>query len=64
MTCSTIATATMDMTMKLGITFPKSIIQKIDQKRGDIPRSSYILRAIERHLGSSLDNDNDNNKAI
>jgi metal-responsive CopG/Arc/MetJ family transcriptional regulator len=43
----------MDMTVKLGITLPKSMIQKIDQKRGDIPRSRYIRRAIERYLNSS-----------
>ena len=43
----------MDMTVKLGITLPKSIIQKIDNKRGDIPRSRYIRRAIERYLGSN-----------
>jgi len=42
----------MDMTVKLGITLPKSMIQKIDQKRGDIPRSRYIRRAIERYLSS------------
>jgi len=30
MTSSTIIVATMDMTVKLGITLPKSIIQKID----------------------------------
>jgi metal-responsive CopG/Arc/MetJ family transcriptional regulator len=42
----------MDMTVKLGITLPKSIILKIDQKRGDIPRSRYIRRAVERYLGS------------
>ena len=47
-----------DNTVKLGITLPKSIIQKIDQKRGDIPRSRYIRRAIERYLGSSKDIDN------
>ena len=53
MTSSTIVAATtMDMTVKLGITLPKSMIQKIDQKRGDIPRSRYIRRAIERYLGS------------
>ena len=50
----TIATATMDMTVKLGITLPKSIIQKIDNKSGDIPRSRYIRRAIERYIGSKL----------
>jgi metal-responsive CopG/Arc/MetJ family transcriptional regulator len=64
MTSSTIA-ATMDMTVKLGITLPRSIIQKIDQKRGDIPRSRYIRRAIERYLGSnsSKDIDKTDNKA-
>ena len=31
MTSSTIDADTMDMTVKLGITLPKSIIQKIDQ---------------------------------
>jgi metal-responsive CopG/Arc/MetJ family transcriptional regulator len=56
------------MTIKLGITLPKSIIQKIDQRRGDIPRSRYIRRAIERYLGSNssskdTDNDNDNKAA-
>jgi metal-responsive CopG/Arc/MetJ family transcriptional regulator len=53
MTSSTIVAPTMDMTIKLGITLPKSMIQKIDQKRGDIPRSRYIRRAIERYLNSS-----------
>jgi metal-responsive CopG/Arc/MetJ family transcriptional regulator len=42
----------MDMTVKLGITLPKSMIQKIDQKRGDIPRSRYIRRAVEKYLSS------------
>jgi len=56
----------MDMTVKIGITLPKSTILKIDQKRGDIPRSRYIRRAIERYLISSskdTDNDNYNSKA-
>jgi hypothetical protein len=43
MTNSTIAAATMYTTAKLGITLPKSMIQKIDQKRGDIPRSRYKM---------------------
>jgi metal-responsive CopG/Arc/MetJ family transcriptional regulator len=57
--------ATVDMTVKLGITLPKSILLKIDQRRGDIPRSRYIRRAIERYLGSnsSKDIDNKDNKA-
>jgi metal-responsive CopG/Arc/MetJ family transcriptional regulator len=66
MTSSTIVAATTtDMTVKLGITLPKSTIQNIDQRRGDIPRSRFIRRAIERYLGSnSKDIDSiDNNKA-
>ena len=58
MTSSTISVATMDMTEKIGITLPKSILQIIDQKRGDIARSRYIRRAIERYLGNSKDIDN------
>jgi metal-responsive CopG/Arc/MetJ family transcriptional regulator len=54
MTSSTIAAATMDMTVKLGITLPKSIIQKIDQKRGDIPRSRFIRRAVESFLDKGM----------
>ncbi|HZD82504.1 MAG TPA: hypothetical protein VE076_06470 [Nitrososphaeraceae archaeon] len=54
MTSSTIVSATtMDMTEKIGITLPKSILQKIDNKRGDIPRSRYIRRAIESYIISS-----------
>ena len=65
MTSSTIVSATVDMTVKLGITLPKSMIQKIDQKRGDIPRSRYIRRAVERYLGSnSKDIDSIDNKAV
>jgi metal-responsive CopG/Arc/MetJ family transcriptional regulator len=48
-------TATMDKTVKLGITLPKSILHKIDQKRDDIPRSRFIRRAIERYLSASSD---------
>ena len=64
MTSSTIvAAATMDMTVKLGITLPKSTIQRIDQRRGDIPRSRYIRRAVERYLGSKGTNSIDNKVA-
>jgi metal-responsive CopG/Arc/MetJ family transcriptional regulator len=60
MTGGTIA---MDKTVKLGITLPKSIIQRIDKKRGDIPRSRYILRAIENYIGSSSRDTDNRNKA-
>ena len=46
MTSTTIAVN--DNTIKLGITLPKSIMHKIGQKCGDIPRNRYIQRAIER----------------
>ena len=55
MTSSTITVN--DNTVKLGITLPKSMIKKIDQKRGDIARSRYIRRAIEKYLSSSKDID-------
>jgi metal-responsive CopG/Arc/MetJ family transcriptional regulator len=51
---STIVAATMDMTVKLGITLPKSTILKIDSKRGDIPRSRFIRRAVESYLGKGM----------
>jgi len=59
MTSSTIVAPRMNMTIKLGIILPKSMIQKIDQKRGDIPRSRFIRRAVERYLNSSSSKDID-----
>jgi metal-responsive CopG/Arc/MetJ family transcriptional regulator len=61
MTSSTIIVT--DNTVKLGITLPKSILQTIDQKRGDIARSRYIRRAIEKYLGSNSSKDIDNKMA-
>jgi len=60
MTGSTIA---VDKTVKLGITLPKSIIQRIDKKRGDIPRSRYILRSIENYLSSSSSSKDTDNRS-
>ncbi|HZA08235.1 MAG TPA: hypothetical protein VE619_11080 [Nitrososphaeraceae archaeon] len=42
-----------DKTDKLGITLPKSLLKKIDNARGDIPRSRYIRRTIESYLKGS-----------
>ena len=42
-----------DRTEKLGITLPISLLQKIENKRGDIPRSTYIRRAVENYLKGS-----------
>jgi hypothetical protein len=44
------STTSADRTRKIAITLPKSILQKIDNERGDIPRSRYILRAVEGYL--------------
>jgi metal-responsive CopG/Arc/MetJ family transcriptional regulator len=50
MVSSTTATITRDRTEKLGITLPISLLQKIDDNRGNIPRSRYIRRAIESYV--------------
>jgi metal-responsive CopG/Arc/MetJ family transcriptional regulator len=39
-----------ERTEKLGITLPISLLRKIDNTRGDIPRSKYIRRAVESYL--------------
>ncbi|MGA9153279.1 MAG: hypothetical protein WBZ36_22095 [Candidatus Nitrosopolaris sp.] len=39
-----------DKTEKVGITLPNSLIKQTDRLRGDVPRSTYILRAIEYYL--------------
>ncbi|MFY9799074.1 MAG: hypothetical protein WAJ93_25590 [Candidatus Nitrosopolaris sp.] len=39
-----------DKTQKVGITLPNSLIKQTDKLRGDVPRSTYIRRAIENYL--------------
>ena len=39
-----VSTTKNDRTEKLGITLPKSLLRTIDNKRGDIPRSTFIRR--------------------
>jgi hypothetical protein len=34
----------------MGICLPKSLKETIDTRRGDIPRSKYISRILERQL--------------
>ena len=46
MTSSTIVVATVDMTEKLGITLPRSIIQKIDQRRGRTSCYTTLVRIL------------------
>jgi hypothetical protein len=34
-----------------GISFPKQILKDLDRIRGDIPRSKYIVRLLEKKIG-------------
>jgi len=43
-------TIKMDKTEKVGITLPGSILKQMDKVRRDIPRSTFIKRAIEQYL--------------
>jgi metal-responsive CopG/Arc/MetJ family transcriptional regulator len=45
-----VSTTKKDRTEKLGITLPKSLLHKIDNNRGDVPRSKYIRRVVESYL--------------
>jgi metal-responsive CopG/Arc/MetJ family transcriptional regulator len=42
-----------DRTEKLRITLPISLLKQVDNKRGDIPRSIFIRRAVESYLKGS-----------
>jgi hypothetical protein len=49
-----IAPGLMKMTfVRITTSIPESIAKKIDRERGDIPRSKYIARILERALGGS-----------
>ena len=48
-----VGTTAKDRTEKLGITLPISLLQKIENKRGDVPRSTFIRRAVESYLRGS-----------
>ncbi|MFL6318897.1 MAG: hypothetical protein ACJ72Q_00345, partial [Nitrososphaeraceae archaeon] len=53
--CTSMVSATIkttnnpDRTQKLRITLPISLLQKFDIKRGDIPSSKYVRRAVESY---------------
>jgi metal-responsive CopG/Arc/MetJ family transcriptional regulator len=38
------------MTERISMTFPDGVIEKLDERRGDVPRSRFILRLIEKAL--------------
>jgi metal-responsive CopG/Arc/MetJ family transcriptional regulator len=48
-----VGTTKNDRTEKLGITLPKSLLYNLDNKRGDVPRSTFIRRAVEIYLKGS-----------
>jgi metal-responsive CopG/Arc/MetJ family transcriptional regulator len=48
-----VSTTDADRTEKLGITLPISLLKQIENKRGDIPRSTFIRRAVESYLKAS-----------
>jgi len=37
--------------LRFALTLPESLVNKIDEKRKDIPRSRYITRLLESALG-------------
>jgi metal-responsive CopG/Arc/MetJ family transcriptional regulator len=39
-----------DKTEKVGITLPISLVKQTEKARGDIPRSTFIRRAIEQYI--------------
>ena len=39
-----------DRTVKVGITLPNLLIKQTDRLRGEIPRSTYIRKAIEYYF--------------
>jgi metal-responsive CopG/Arc/MetJ family transcriptional regulator len=45
-----VSTTKYDRTEKLGITLPKSLLHILDNKHGDIPRSTFIRKAVESYL--------------
>jgi len=52
-----VSTTKGDRTEKLGITLPKSLLHTIDNKCGDVPRSTYIRRAVENYLKTGVRKD-------
>jgi hypothetical protein len=38
----------MQNTIGVGVSMPKNIVSKIDAERGDVPRSRFLLRLLEK----------------
>ncbi len=44
-----------DKTEKVGITLPIVLVKQTDKVRGDIPRSTFIRRAVEQYILGKCD---------
>jgi hypothetical protein len=44
---------------KLGITMPQMLVNQMDKVRGDIPRSRYLVRLVEKSLNLNLNENSD-----
>ena len=40
----------MKQKIPVGLSLPKTFVAEIDDRRGDIPRSKYVLRIIEKSI--------------
>jgi metal-responsive CopG/Arc/MetJ family transcriptional regulator len=38
------------MVIRISVSIPRTILEKIDTERGDIPRSRYLVRILEKEL--------------
>lgn len=36
-----------------GVNFPKDLVEQVDKIRGDIPRSKFLLRLVEKKIRES-----------
>jgi hypothetical protein len=59
---------TMKNNVQVGISFPKNLIIRIDNERGDISRSRYLVRMIEKNGCHRVENvtreDNDDSSSV
>lgn len=42
-------------TSAVSLTFPKEMLAKIDESRGDVSRSRYVLRLVEKAFRDDVD---------
>lgn len=45
----------------MGVCMPKSLKEKIDKERGDIPRSKYISRILKQQISRQEEHKNEDN---